>query len=497
MASLEGDLSDAGAHRPGADDADRGSPLRHSASVRHRPLVGGSPAAQTLAMGPETRYLLTADGVHIGYQVVGGGPVDLVYQSGWVSNVDLWWDMPGSGDFLRQLSRRGRLILFDRRGSGVSDRPSTVDALSLELAVDDTLAILDEIGSKRAILIGFEDGSVVNALLAASHPERVSGLIMYAPWVAYWRDDDYPWGYSSVDAAESIEWTDRHWGTDAFARWNLEDIIPAEQLTAEFIGRWSRYWRLCVSPAGAVAIERMQQGVDVRSILPTIRVPTLVMHREGDAHMYQGGAWIASRIPGARFARLPGAEHPPFLGDTRSLLAELDRFVAGLRAEEADLDRVLATVLFVDLVASTDLVAAGGDAAWRATLEQYRDLVRGLLARFRGIEVDSVGDGLFATFDGPARAVRCATAIVTSVPALGLEARAGCHAGEVATVDGRAGGIAVHIGARVGTIAGPGEVLVSSTVKDLAAGSGLSFEDAGEHELKGVPDRWRLYRVAG
>jgi pimeloyl-ACP methyl ester carboxylesterase len=446
-------------------------------------------------MLPETRYLRTADGVHIAYQVVGDGPYDLVYQAGWLSNVDVGWQMPGVSDFLRRLASRARLILLDRRGSGVSDRPASIDALSLELAVDDTVAILDAVGSERAVLFGFEDGSVVNLLLAASHPERVAGLVMFAPWVSYWKTDDYPWGYTEAESQEALVVTDHHWGTEAFARWNLEGILPVEPQTPEMISTWSRYWRLCVSPAGAVAIERMQQGVDVRSILPTIRVPTLVMHREGDDPLYQGGSWIASRIPGARFVRLSGAEHPAWMGDSRSVLAELDRFVAGLRAEEADLDRVLATVLFVDLVGSTERAAVAGDRAWRATLEGFRDLARGLVTRYRGVEVDTAGDGMFATFDGPARAVRCASAIVAGVRSLGLEARAGCHSGEVETIDGRAGGVAVHIGARVGALAAPSEVLVSSTVKDLTVGSGLAFEDAGEHELKGVPDRWRLYRA--
>jgi pimeloyl-ACP methyl ester carboxylesterase len=443
----------------------------------------------------ETRYLRTADGVHIAYQVVGDGPYDLVYQAGWMSNVDVEWELPGASDFLRQLAGRARLILFDRRGSGVSDRPASIDALSLELAVDDTIAILDVVGSERAVLYGFEDGSVVNLLLAASHPERVAGLVMFAPWVSYWKTDDYPWGYTEAEAEEALVETDHHWGTEAFARWNLEGILPIERQTTEMISTWSRYWRLCTSPAGAVAIERMQQGIDVRAVLSTIRVPTLVMHRAGDHVLYQGGAWIAGRIPGARFILLPGAEHPPFMGDRAAVLAELDRFVAGLHEEQADLDRVLATVLFVDLVGSTERAAAIGDHAWRATLEEHRSLVRGLLARYRGVEVDTAGDGHFATFDGPARAVRCASAIVAGVRSLGLEARAGCHAGEVETIDGKVGGIAVHIGARVGSLAGPSEVLVSSTVRDLTAGSGLAFEDAGEHELKGVPDRWRLYRV--
>ncbi len=426
-------------------------------------------------MDPETRYLRTPDGVHIAYQIVGDGPYDLMYQAGWLSNLDAVWDMPEIAESLRRMAERARVILMDRRGTGVSDRPASVDALSLERAVDDTLAVLDAAGSERAVLFGFEDGCIVDILLAASQPSRVSGLVLFAPWVSYWKTEDHPWGWTIEEADEWMERLDRSWGTDEFSRYNLEGLVSEDRLTPEFIRRWTRYWRLATSPAGAMAIERMEREIDVRAVLPAVRVPTLVMHRAGDDMLYRGGRWIAEQMPGARFIELPGAEHPPFVGDTARVYAELDAFVASIRAEEADLDRVLATVLFTDIAGSTAHAATMGDRAWRDTLERHHALVRGLLARYRGTEVDTAGDGFLATFDGPARAVRCASAIVGGAASLGLEVRAGCHTGEIEMIDGKVGGLAVHVGARVGAIAQPSEVLVSSTVKDLTAGSGLGL----------------------
>jgi pimeloyl-ACP methyl ester carboxylesterase/class 3 adenylate cyclase len=445
-------------------------------------------------MVPETRYVGTTDGVHVAYQVVGSGPYDLVYHAGWLSNVDLVWDVPWRGDFLRRLAGRSRLILMDRRGTGVSDRPATVDALSLELAAEDTLAVLDAAGSVRSIHFGFEEGAAVSVLLAAAHPDRVSGVVLFAPVITYWRDDDYPWGWTQTDADEWLDQVERNWGTLEFARYALEGMLPAEQLTPDHLATWARYWRLCTSPSGAVAIERMARQIDVRSVLPAVRVPTLVMVRAGDEQLYQGSRWIAEHIPGARYLELPGHEHPPFLGDGERVLGELDRFVASIEAEQADLDRVLATVLVADIVRSTEHVARIGDHAWREVLEHHRQEIRGLLGRFRGVEVDTAGDGFVATFDGAARAVRCAQSIVGS-GGRQVEVRVGCHSGEVERIEGRPGGLAVHIASHVCAEADPSEVLVTSTVRDLTVGSSLSFEDAGEHELKGVPDRWRLYRA--
>jgi pimeloyl-ACP methyl ester carboxylesterase len=247
-------------------------------------------------MIPETRYVRTTDGVYIAYQVVGDGPYDLVYHSGWLSNIDGAWDVPDRGDFLRRLAGRSRLILIDRRGVGVSDRSSSADALSLELAVDDTLAVLDVAGSERAVHFGFEEGAVASLLLAAGHPDVTSGVVLFAPWVTYWREPTYPWGWTRADADEWLDQIVRHWGTTEFARYNLEGMLPPEQMTPDRLSTWARYWRLCTSPSGAVAIERMCRQIDVRSVLPAVRVPTLVLVRAGDDQLYQGSRWIADRI---------------------------------------------------------------------------------------------------------------------------------------------------------------------------------------------------------
>ena len=445
-------------------------------------------------MIPETRYVRTTDGVHIAYQVVGDGPYDLMYEAGWLSNIDAHWDLPDKGGFLRRLAERARLIVFDRRGSGVSDRPASVDAISLEKGADDTLAVMDAVGSERAVFFGFEDGASVSLLVAAAHPERVLGLALFAPTVRGHWAPDYPWGWTDAEEAEAAD-LETVWGTEAFARDNIEGLVPESLVDDTWLHQVTRYWRLCASPAAARAIDDMLRDVDVRSILPAVRVPTLVMHRVGDIRMYQGGRWIADQIPGASFVALPGAIHPPFMGDVDRVLDELDRFVAGIRDEEAALDRVLTTIMFTDVVGSTDHAARIGDRAWSELLERHHQVVRALLVRHRGIEVDTTGDGFLARFDGSARAVRCALAIVDAVRGIGIETRVGCHAGEVELVAGNIRGLAVHVGARVAALAGPSEVLVSSTVRDLVAGSGLAFEDRGSHALKGVPDEWRLFRA--
>jgi class 3 adenylate cyclase len=333
-------------------------------------------------------------------------------------------------------------------------------------------------------------------MFAATHPDRTVALILFAPWAKVLQTPDYPAGWSD---AEQEEWQ-RHlaaeWGTTAFTRWQFTLIAPGLEGDDALIQAFTRYWRACASPAAAKAIDAMQMEVDARPVLRSIHVPTLVMNRiEDRMDPVAEAQFIAGAIPGARLVELPGAEHPPFLGDTDRVLDELHRFITSIRTEEAALERVLATVMFTDIVGSTDRAAALGDRAWGDVLERHHELVRAMLARYRGTEVDTAGDGFFATFDGPARATKCAIAIVEGVKPLGIEVRAGVHTGEVQTLAGKTGGMAVVIGSRVGAKAQASEVLASQTVKDLTAGSGLIFEDAGEHELKGVPDRWHLYRV--
>ena len=447
--------------------------------------------------GSSTRYAKTVDGLQIAYQVVGDGPFDLVYAPGWISNLECFWEMPDLGDFLRRLASFSRLILLDRRGSGLSDRPFTPDSLSLEVGMDDIRAVMDEAASERAVLFGFEDGGALCTLFAASYPERVSALVLFGVWAKYGASPDYPWGWTDEQADGWWQLVEREWGTEAFWRTNSSIVSPRIKTDPDRVRAWARYSRLSTSPGGALAIERMQRDTDIRAVLPTVRVPTLVMHRTGDeSERVEQAHYIGERIIGAKVVELSGDEHAPFVGDTNRVLDELQRFVSSIREEEAEFDRVLASVLFTDLVASTQRSVALGDRAWREVVEPHHAAIRGLLVRYRGTEVDTAGDGFFATFDGPARAVRCARAIVGAVGSLGLEVRAGVHTGEIETINDKVGGMAVNIGARVAALAKPNEILVSSTVKDLTAGSGLVFEDTGEHQLKGIPEPWRLYRVA-
>lgn len=444
---------------------------------------------------PETRYVLTHDGLHIGYQVLGTGPVDIVINQGTFSNVDAAWDLPVYAGFYGALARRARVILFDRRGTGVSDRPGSLEDMALEKGMDDLRAVMDAAGSERAIVLGFEAGASVAVLFAASHPDRTLGLVLYAPQVSYWRTQDYPGGFTEAWADEWVERVRRSWGTIDFWRWNLEGSDPPP--SDEELELWARWSRLAASPGAVVAIDRVERESDVRAVLPQVRVPALVMVKPDDAGAgdWWPAAWIAARIPGARLRELPGNHHWPLASDG-ALFDELDGFLASIREEEASFDRVLATVLFTDIVDSTAAAATMGDTKWRALIERHDTIARGIVARFRGTFVRGTGDGLLATFDGPARGVRCAQTLVEAVRPLGIEVRAGLHTGEIEHGGNDLAGIAVHIGARVGSMAGPSEVWVSSTVKDLTAGSGLTFEDRGEHALKGIPDRWHLYRVA-
>jgi class 3 adenylate cyclase len=361
--------------------------------------------------------------------------------------------------------------------------------------MDDIRAVMDAAGSERAVLFGMDDGGSLCTLFAASDPGRVSALVLFAVWAKYWRSSDYPWGWTEQQDEAWMRRVQQDWGTEAF--WaDSAYVSPRISGDPERARAWARYARLSASRGAALAIARMQRETDVSAVLPAVLVPTLVMHRKDDpAEPVEQARYIGELVPTAEVVELPGDEHAPFAGDAGRVLRELRRFVSAVRAEEAEFDRVLATVLFTDLVGSTERAAALGDRAWRGFVERHHTLIRGLLARYRGTEVDTAGDGFFATFDGPARAVRCAQAIIDAVQPLGLDVRAGVHTGEVETIDGKAGGLAVNIGARVAASAAPREVLVSSTVKDLTAGSGLEFEDAGLRELKGIPEPWRLFRV--
>ncbi len=446
-------------------------------------------------MVPEIRYAKTTHGVHIAYQVLGDGPIDLAYVPGFVSHLEFAWQHAAVARYYRRLATFSRLILIDRRGTGMSDRVPDHDLPTLELRMDDMRAVLDEVGSERAALVGEFDGGAMCALFAATYPDRTRALVLIGAEARGSWAPDYPWAWTDEEWDEEDRQAEVDWGTESYVR--RQTAVWAPSLARdEFVGWYATLLRLGASPGAGLAIGRMEREMDVRHVLDAIHVPTLVVHRsEGSAFPREEAAFIAERVAGAELAEVPGADQLPWAGDQDSLLEAIERFLASAREEETEFDRVLATVLFTDIVGSTERAATLGDHGWRAVVDRHHTVVRGLLARYRGTEVDTAGDGFFATFDGPARAVRCAEAIVSAVEALGLEVRAGVHTGEVETIDNKVGGIAVAIGSRVAALAGPSEVLVSSTVKDLVAGSGLVFEDRGEHELKGVPGPWRLYRV--
>jgi class 3 adenylate cyclase len=363
--------------------------------------------------------------------------------------------------------------------------------------MDDIRAVMDTAGSERAVLFGFEEGFALCAIFAASYPDRAVSLLAFAGVAASRSTPDFPWG-AWEDAEGYLTDVEQRWGTTDFAREEGSNIWPDIGDDPAWWADYATAMRRAVSPGDAEKLLRTDSQTDVRDLLPAIRVPTLLLHRTDDQDLpVEQSRYIAEQIPGAILVELPGKNHGYMAPDQDEVLDEVARFLRRLHAEEAEFDRVLATVLFTDIVGSTERSADLGDRAWREVLEGHHAAIRAMLARYRGTEIDTAGDGFFASFDGPARAIRCALAIVDAVAALGLQVRAGIHTGEVETIDNKVGGIAVAIGARVGALAQADEVLVSSTVKDLTIGSGLVFEDAGEHELKGVPDRWRLYRAMG
>ncbi len=446
---------------------------------------------------PQTRYALSGD-VHIAYQVVGDGPIDLVATPGGSHHVELSWQNPPAARWWGRWATISRLLLFDKRGTGMSDRLGGSE--TLETRMDDIRAVMDAAGSERAVLWGSGDAGPLCALFAATYPERTLGLGLWNSYPRLTRAPDMPWLPTRMALEQQMEEQVRRWSEPSF----LEDAlaIVAPSATAQEREGVARVIRLGTSPGAWAAYRRTNLDVDVRDILPAITVPTLVLYRT-DVSVPPGLAesahYLADRIPGARLVELPGQDMPPIFGDQEPIFAELERFLDEIvrgdhRAVGAD--RVLATVLFTDIVGATARAAELGDRAWRELLTKHHAAVRGQLARFRGQEVDTAGDGFFARFDGPARAIRCAFAIRDMLGELGLEVRAGLHTGECELLEDKVGGIAVHIGARVAAEAGSGEVLVSSTVRDLVAGSGIGFEDRGEAALKGVPGEWRLFAVS-
>jgi pimeloyl-ACP methyl ester carboxylesterase/class 3 adenylate cyclase len=434
---------------------------------------------------PETRYARSGD-VSIAYQVLGEGPVDVVLVPGMISNVDYDWHEPRLAAFRRRLGRASRSIVFDKRGTGLSDHVRGVP--TLEERMDDVRAVMDAAGSERAVVLGISEGGAMAVLFGATYPERAAGVILYGAYAHAKADPQR--------LERMLEELPRRWGTREYAEEDLRLFAPSVAHEPELQRFWATWVRFAATPAAAADLSRMNAEIDVRHVLPTLRVPTLLLHRSGDRVVPLGrGQELAAAIPNARLVELPGTDHYPYFEQVDGFFAEVEGFVRGV-AEEAAFDRVLSTVLFTDIVGSTERAVELGDRRWRELLEEHHALVRAHLGRFRGREIDTAGDGFFASFDGPARAVRCARSIVDSVRELGLEVRAGLHTGECELSGDRLRGLAVHIGARVAATAGPGEVVVSATVKDLVAGSGIVFDDRGEVELKGVPGAWRLFSVA-
>jgi pimeloyl-ACP methyl ester carboxylesterase len=448
---------------------------------------------------PEVRYAKSGD-VNVAYAVVGDGPFDLVFVSGWVlSNLEVAWD-GSAAEMYERLGSFCRLILFDKRGTGLSDRDTGIP--DLETRMDDIRAVMDAVGSTRAAVMGVSEGGPMTLLFAATYPDRVAAAILYGTLASYRKADDYPWAPTPEEWEEIMRSQAGRIGTPEWVDEKLQEFCPT-MVGDEAFRKWWRRWVLTSSSPGAVsALRKMNSQIDVRHTLPAIRVPTVVLHRrDDDDPTSDEGRYIAAHVPGAEFIELEGRDHGWWVNPGQ-IAAEVDRYLTDLwkRGEwdaEPETDRVLATVMFTDIVDSTVKLAELGDAAWRDLLQRHHTLIRRHLARFSGREIDTAGDGFFASFDGPARAIRCAVSIRDAMPELGLQVRAGLHTGECEVVDGKVGGIAVHIGARVAGQAGPGDVLVSSTVKDLVAGSGIRFEERGVTELKGVPGSWAMFAVQG
>jgi pimeloyl-ACP methyl ester carboxylesterase len=439
---------------------------------------------------PAIKYAKNGD-VHIAYQVLGEGPIDLVLVHGWVSHLELIWDEPAIARFHERLAEFSRLILFDKRGTGLSDKVAAHKLPTLEQRMDDMRAVLDAVGSRRCAVMGISEGGPMCALFAATYPERTAGLVMCGSYPSWIRDEDCPWGMTREQHEAAAAAFEKGWGTPV----GIKTVAPTSSADERVRNWWARYLRMGASPSAGVMLYRMNFEIDIRSLLPAVRVPTLLLHRSGD-HLIsvEASRYMARRIPGAKFVELPGDDHLVFLGDSESVIGEIQEFLTGER-RPAPQDTTLATVMFVDIVNSTEKLANLGDAGWRDVLASFLRSARQELERHRGRLVDTAGDGVFASFDGPARAIRCAGAIGDRAAALGLVVRAGVHIGECQIVGDKLAGMAVHVGARVAACAQPGEVRVSGTVKDLVAGSGLRFADLGVHALKGVPDEWRLFSV--
>jgi class 3 adenylate cyclase len=437
-------------------------------------------------MQPKTRYAKSGD-VHIAYQVFGEGPVDLVFVPGFISHIENYWDEPGFARWLRRLGSFSRVIMFDKRGTGLSDQVSELPGMDQRL--DDIRVVMDAVGIERAAIFGLSEGGSLSTLFAASHPDRAQSLIVCGSFAQF-----SSWIPTQEALDDMLQYVDNNWGSGE----SMLMFAPSKEGDLPFQQWWGKFERLGASPAAAIKLLRMNSQIDITDILPSVNVPTLVIHRKDDVTVnVEGGRLLAERIPDSKYVELSGADHLPWIGDNSDqILDEMEQFLTGERSTP-NIERVLATVVFTDIVDSTARAQALGDRAWGDLLGLHDKAVRQELARFRGNEIKWTGDGFLAAFDRPARAIQCSLSIINTVRTLGIEVRVAIHTGEVEYVKNDIRGIAVHIASRVANLADGGEVVVSRTVKDLVAGSGINFEDYGTHELKGVPDLWQLFRAIG
>lgn len=442
-------------------------------------------------MGPETRYTKSGD-THIAYQVTGEGPLNIIFVPGFVSNIEASWSSPSRARFYRRLASFSRLVLFDKRGTGLSDRSSQV--FTLEQRMVDMRAVMDAVEFDRAVLFGISEGGPMSILFAATHPDRTEALVMYGSYARRSWADDHPYGWREAEWDAMFDRIDNHWGTPDGLDMNVwaPSIVGDEHAAMEM----AAYMRSAASPGAVRAVMQMNREIDVRDVLPAVRVPTLVVHRTGDRNIHVEQARdMARRLPNARLVELPGEDHVPWIGDGDAILDEVQEFLTGVRQGASDPNRVFATVLFTDIVASTETASRLGDRAWREILEQHHALGRREIVRFGGREIVSTGDGFLAAFDGPVRAIECACSMVRAVQQLDISIRAGLHTGEIELVGEDIAGITVHVGARIAALAGSDEIVVSGAVRDLVAGSDIRFVSRGLHELKGVEGAWELSAV--
>ncbi len=439
---------------------------------------------------PETHYVQNGD-VNIAYQVVGEGEIDIVFVMGWVSHLEYFWKHHLFASFLNRLASFSRLILFDKRGTGLSDRVPLSELPTLEQRMEDVHAVMDEVDSERAVLIGVSEGGPMCSLFAATYPERTSGLVMIGTYAKRIKEDDYPWGVSAEDREGFFEQMKRDWGQPV----GIEERAPSMADDEEFRNWWAEYLRMGASPGAAVALTKMNAEIDVRNVLPTVRVPTLVIHRTGDMCLkVEEGRYVSELIPGSRFVEFGGIDHLPFVGDQQQILDEIEGFMAELR-EVQEIDRVLATVMCIKIVNPQAEEKERGALDWQKLLDRSNLYVQNQLKFYKGKEVSINSNGILATFDGPARAIRCASAITSSAVRLKIGVKAGLHTGECDVVDGKYGGFAVELAQNIAEESKVGEILASRTVKDLVAGSGIAFEERGKKTFSENAGEWRLFSI--